>query len=220
MIFLEGVLFDFDGVIVDTEPIHDRLSRELLAGLDVHPPTSFFDRLRGLRADDEWHLIATELGLGIPTAELVRRAETVRSLELMNGPPPPAIPGARRLVESLAGRALPIAVVSSSPTHRVRAVLDRLALADSVGVIVGGDSVARGKPFPDGYRAAADSLGIEPRRCVVIEDSHRGVEAGVAAGAVCVHVTTAPPHAGAAIAVEDLTSLDVDGLRDLVSQRG
>ena len=57
---LGAVLFDFDGVIVDTEPIYDRLTRELLAELGVHPPPQLFDRLRGLRAADEWRLVASE----------------------------------------------------------------------------------------------------------------------------------------------------------------
>jgi HAD superfamily hydrolase (TIGR01509 family) len=216
---LGAVLFDFDGVIVDTEPIYDRLTRELLAELGVHPPARLFDRLRGLRAAEEWRLVAAELSLGESVAELECRAEERRRIALLTGPPPPEVPGARRLVEELTSGGIPVAVVSSSPTDRVRRMLERLGLDRSVTVVVGGDAVLRGKPDPDGYLAAAAELGVPPANCVVIEDSERGIDAGLSAGAVCVQVTSGAPHPGAALAIGDLTALSAGDLLELVTCR-
>lgn len=217
---LGAVLFDFDGVIVDSEPIYDRLTRQLLAELGIHPPPKLFERLRGLRAADEWRLLADELSLGPKVVELAARAEELRRAALLTGPLVPEVPGARRLIAELADEGVPVAVVSSSPTDRVRRTLKRLGLEDAVKVVVGGDAVPRGKPDPDGYVAAARQLGVAPARCVVVEDSWRGVAAGLGAGAVCVQVTPATPHPGAAFAADDLTTVSVADLSRLVSSRG
>lgn len=217
---LRAVLFDFDGVIVDSEPIYDRLTRELLAELGIHAPAELFERLRGLRSSDEWRLIATELSLGPAADGLEARAEERRRVALLTGPPAPEIPGARRLIGDLATEDVPVAVVSSSPTHRIRGTLARMGLDASVKVVVGGDAVPRGKPDPVGYVTAARRLDVPPACCVVIEDSHHGIEAGLGADAVCVHVTTGAPHPGAALVVGDLTTVSVRDLFELVSFRG
>lgn len=217
---LAAVLFDLDGVLVDSEPVYDRLTRELLAELGAHPPPQLFHRLRGLRAEDEWAVVVAELALDLSPRDLAVRAERCRWAALVDGPDLPAIPGARRLVDALLIGEVPVAVVSSSPTDRVRAMLGRLGFVAPVGAVVGGDAVARGKPHPDGYLAAAAALGVDPSSCVVVEDSVRGLDAGFAAGAACVHVTTGAPHPRAALAVPDLTAVTVGTLRTLVSCRG
>jgi HAD superfamily hydrolase (TIGR01509 family) len=213
------VLFDFDGVLVDSEPIYDQLTRELLAELAVDAPPALFDRLRGLRSQEEWELIVSELAIDANPAELAHRAEAHRTQRMVDGGPVPEVPGAHRLIDDLTARRIPIAVVSSSPTDRVRVMLDRQGFGRDVAVVVGGDAVGRGKPDPECYLAAAAGLGVPTRSCIVIEDSSRGVEAGHAAGAVCVHLTRGRPHPLAVYAVPDLNDLSADSLSEVVSSR-
>jgi HAD superfamily hydrolase (TIGR01509 family) len=111
----------------------------------------------------------------------------------------PRIAGAEEAVRRLAATGLPLAVASSAHRSLIDAALDALGIADLFRVVVASDEVAHGKPAPDVYLLAADRLGVDPRDCLVVEDSLNGVLAGRAAGMSVVLVPNAsvPPAAGA-----------------------
>ena len=113
--------------------------------------------------------------------------------------PPPVIPGATAAVRRIAQR-LPVAIASSAHPDVIAAAVDALGLRDVLGAIVSSDEVPHGKPAPDVYLVAASQLGVDPARCLVVEDSVNGVKAGKAAGMYVVLIPNAsvPPPAGTA----------------------
>jgi HAD superfamily hydrolase (TIGR01509 family) len=186
---MTAVIFDCDGTLVDSEPLARTAWEQTLVpygytvteadveaciGLPFPRVHAYFaDRVALPDTDMTWAAFSTELFALIDT-QLV--------------PFEDAIGAARELRE----RGVPVAVASSSPRERLHRTLGRAGLLDAFDVTVAGDEVARGKPAPDMFLLAAERLGVEPRSCVVIEDSPPGVQAGVAAGMVTLAVCRVP----------------------------
>ncbi len=179
---IEAVVFDLDGVLLDSEQLWDE-AREQLA------------RERGGRWHDgaqrdmmgmsslEWSRYMHEtIGLPEPPEEISR--EVVRQLTALYREKLPAIPGAKQAVERLAAdRRLGLA--SSSNRELIDLALELLGVADLFEATVSSEEVARGKPAPDVYLEAARRLGTEPTRAAAVEDSQNGILAAKAAG-MCV----------------------------------
>ncbi|HWL30414.1 MAG TPA: HAD family phosphatase [Burkholderiaceae bacterium] len=179
----DAVLFDCDGVLVDSEPITNRVLNEMLSEMGWH--LSAEDCLRifvGKAVRDEAPLIEQHTGVRIDenwTKEFRERRNAALDRELVE------IPGApdavRALHATLNGR---IAVASGADKRKVELQLDKVGLADCfAGRVFSGQDLPRTKPFPDVYLAAAKALDVPPSRCAIIEDSVTGATAGVAAGA-------------------------------------
>ncbi|MEU4180954.1 HAD-IA family hydrolase [Streptomyces sp. NPDC026589] len=171
-----AVLFDLDGVLVDSSPVIDRVWRNWAERHDV-PWDVVVPLLPGRRASETVGLLAPHLDAIVEGAEL----ERVQAADLAGIR---ACPGAVELTEELSARtpALPWAIVTSgsrrTATSRLRAMGFRIP-----AVLVTADDVARGKPAPEGYLSAAAQLGVPPRNCLVVEDAEVGVSAARAAGA-------------------------------------
>jgi len=179
----DAVLFDCDGVLVDSEPITNRVLTEMLGELGWHLSVEETMRIFvGKAVKDEASLIEARTGFAITTDWLMQfRARRNAALddELQ------AIAGAgavvRSLHETLDGR---IAVASGADRVKVELQLAKAGMLDCFeGRIFSGHEMPRSKPFPDVYLAAAAALGVDPQRCAVIEDTVTGATAGVAAGA-------------------------------------
>ncbi|MFM0122897.1 HAD family phosphatase [Paraburkholderia sp. RL18-101-BIB-B] len=179
----DAVLFDCDGVLVDSEPITNRVLTEMLGELGWHLSVEETMRIFvGKAVRDEAALIEARTGVAITTDWLMQfreRRNAALDLELV------AIPGApdavRALHAALNGR---IAVASGADRIKVEMQLAKAGILDCFeGRIFSGHEMPRSKPFPDVYLAAAAALGVDPRRCAVIEDTVTGATAGVAAGA-------------------------------------
>ncbi|MDP9182786.1 MAG: HAD family phosphatase [Actinomycetota bacterium] len=184
---LEAVLFDMDGLLVDTEPIWTVAEVELARQLGGE----FTPELKAA-------IVGTPLEVAVPTilrwyggptddATVTRtmRWLLVRMVELFEQRPP-IQPGVEELLMALAAAGIPTALVSSSYRVLVDAVLSH-----GVGpfdLTLAGDEVRQGKPHPEPYLTAASRLGVDPRRCVVLEDSPAGVASAEAAGCAVVAV--------------------------------
>jgi HAD superfamily hydrolase (TIGR01509 family) len=172
------VIFDCDGVLVDSEPISNRLFREMLGeiGVDVSPEY-MFEHFVGRSMPQCMEHVAQLLGRPAPDdflARLQRRTED----ELRAHVQP--MPGIARVLDALR---LPCCVASSGGHSKIRTTLGATGLLDRFrGRIFSADDVARSKPAPDLFLHAAAALGCAPARCLVIEDTPPGVRAGVAAG--------------------------------------
>jgi HAD superfamily hydrolase (TIGR01509 family) len=183
---LAAVLFDMDGLLVDSEPVWGIAEAELAQ-----------------RHGCEWTLelkqaiLGTSLSVAVPRMLAAFGAEDedpaevakwmlARMVELFRGALP-LRPGALRLLDELRAAGVPLALVSTSYRVLVDAVLDELG-RDRFAVTVAGDEVRRTKPDPEPYRTAAAKLGAPPERCVVFEDSLAGVRSGEAAGCIVVAV--------------------------------
>ncbi|MBB5404984.1 HAD superfamily hydrolase (TIGR01509 family) [Paraburkholderia youngii] len=179
----DAVLFDCDGVLVDSEPITNRVLTEMLGELGWHMSVEETMRIFvGKMVKDEAELIEAHTGFAI-TAEWLAQFRARRNVALDKELR--AIDGAsfavRALHQTLNGR---IAVASGADRIKIELQLVKAGLLDCFdGRIFSGHETPRSKPFPDVYLAAAAALGVEPARCAVIEDTVTGATAGVAAGA-------------------------------------
>jgi len=178
-----AVLWDMDGVLVDTAPFHYQAWRALFAGLGKDLSDEEFRRTFGLRNDD---ILRANLGDMPPERlrELGRRKEELFR-EAIRGKVQP-LPGAVALVRRLRESGVKTAVVSSAPRQNVETLLDALGISDGFDALVAEEDAERGKPDPQGYLVAAERLGERPEDCVVIEDAPGGVEAAKRAGMRCI----------------------------------
>lgn len=183
-----AVLFDMDGLLVDSEPEWLLAEEEIALTLGITWQASDQVHCLGgpLRKVGEY--LATRAGLPIEAGvELEQRIISMMVERVTRGVEP--MPGARELLAELKAAGIPIAVVSASPRRLVDAALLGAELS-GFDTIVAGDEVSRTKPFPDPYLEAARRLGVSATECVVLEDSATGVAAGLASGAIVVAV----PH--------------------------
>jgi len=212
---IHGVLFDLDGTLADTEPLQWQAYRTVLAAFAVDVG---IDEYRH-------HWIAVEGGaeyacrtyrLPIDASEL-RARKTVEYRRLIMAGVAPR-PGARAVLERL-GSACRLAVATNTVRAEAELVLGHLGVRDLLHALIAREDYVHGKPAPDAYRAAARALGLAPAECAVVEDTTRGVRAGVAAGCVVIAVpnefTWDNDFAGAARRLASLDELTPRVLQDV-----
>jgi HAD superfamily hydrolase (TIGR01509 family) len=176
---LAAVVFDLDGVIVDSEHVWDAARRRLASERGGRWTETASRDMMGM-SSPEWSRYMHEVvGLAEPpeeiSAEVVRRLEDVYSAEL------PLVPGAAEAVRRLGAR-WPLGLASSSNRPLIDLVLDLAGLTALFATTVSSEEVARGKPAPDVYLEAAGRLGVEPAAAAAIEDSEAGIRSARAAG--------------------------------------
>jgi HAD superfamily hydrolase (TIGR01509 family) len=189
----DAVVFDLDGVIVDSEQVWDDV-RETYTRESGGTYTETATRDMMGMSSLEWSRYMAD-ALGVPgTPEEINAAIVARMLERY-GEAPPLIPGAVEAVRAIAAR-WPVAIASSSNPELIEVVLRVSGLAGVVRVAVSSQEVARGKPAPDVYLEAARRLGVDPTGCAAVEDSHNGILSAKAAGMFVVAVPNPhfPPH--------------------------
>jgi HAD superfamily hydrolase (TIGR01509 family) len=184
-----AVIFDLDGVLVDSERVWDEVRRGFAAAADRPWPPTTTTALQGM-STQEWsrHLVEV-VGVPGPAEEVAAAVIDQVGSRYRGGLP--LLPGVVDTVRTLADR-WPLAVASSSPPALIRLVLETAGIADAFRVVVSSEEVPRGKPAPDVYLAAADRLAVAPAGCVAVEDSANGLRAAAAAGMVVVAAPT--PH--------------------------
>lgn len=176
---LSAVVFDCDGVLVDSEPIAERAWTEVLARYGHAPTADDFSATRGLTSPDTYARFAVRFELP-PSADVVTQVDEVKWREYDGGLD--VFDDASRAVRELAMVGVPLAVASSSSRRNLDRKLQLAGLARFFELVVGGDEVDRGKPAPDLYLAAAEGLGVEPSQCLAIEDAVPGAVAAETAG--------------------------------------
>lgn len=175
-----AVIFDMDGVLIETEHVWDEVREELVRGWGGRYDADAQRAMMGM-SSPEWSLYISEaLGAG-RTPDDVNRAVVAAMLERYERDLP-LIDGAVDAVRSLAGAGKQLAIASSSNRELIDTVLDVSGLVDAFAVTVSSEEVARGKPSPDVYLEAARRLALAPAQCVAVEDSESGIRAAHSAG--------------------------------------
>jgi len=205
------VIFDLDGVLVDSETWWDEIRHAFAAGHDRTWTADDQAAVMGANSRAWAHMMRVRLDLSMDEDEIQERiVEGVVQRYRREGAP--EIPGATAAVRRIAATR-PVAVASSAHRAVIDAALAATGLDDVLLVIVSSDEMAHGKPAPDVYLEAARRLGVVPEACLVVEDSLNGVRAGKAAGMTVVLVPneSVPPAPGA----RELADLVLDRLADL-----
>jgi len=181
----EAVIFDMDGVLIDSEPLHFKTDTEMLARLGIAEGEDYLNKFVGTSNPEMWRAILDEHGIDRDLDGILNAQRSLK-LKLLKAEEWKPIDGIPELIRALRKFGLPIAVASSSSAIFIKEALKRIRLLDFVDVIVSGESVAHGKPEPDVFLRTAEIIGVEPRDCVVVEDSRNGVLAAKRAGMRCV----------------------------------
>ncbi|MGS2615613.1 HAD family hydrolase [Micromonospora sp. LZ34] len=196
---VDAVVFDLDGVIVDSEPVWEEVRRAYVA---AHGGTWQADtqrRLMGMSTGEWSRYLSDELGVDRGPEQVA--SEVVDEMTRRYAARVPLIDDAPDVVRRLAAR-WPLGLASSSPTRLIAAALAATGLTDAFRATLSTEETARGKPAPDVYLAVAERLGVDPTRCIAVEDSSNGVRSAAAAGMTVVAI----PH-GAYPLDEDATRL-------------
>ncbi|WYP26632.1 HAD family phosphatase [Alkalihalobacillus sp. FSL W8-0930] len=212
---MKAFIFDMDGVIVNSEPHHVEVE---IATAKRYGATITEDDLAeytGMVSEDMWGRVKEKHGLTGEIKDILTHAHTekLKRLKESDLTPIEGIPG---LMQKLSERNIPMAVASSSPREYIEAVLQKFNIEDHFTSVISGEEVNQGKPAPDIYLETAAVLGIDPKDCVVLEDSHNGARAAKAAGMTCIGY--AAPDAGdqdlsiTDTVVQAIDEIDVDQL--------
>jgi HAD superfamily hydrolase (TIGR01509 family) len=189
-----AIVFDLDGVLVDSEQVWDEVRQRLVADRGRDWPADATTAMQGM-STPEW---SGYLGTLVGEAPDALARQVIGAMADRYRAHVPLLPGAVGAIRALSGR-WPLALASSSPPELIRVVLAAAGVTDRFRVTVSSEEVARGKPAPDVYLAAAERLGVDPTACVAIEDSANGLRAAAAAGMTVVAVPNEhfPPPADA-----------------------
>jgi HAD superfamily hydrolase (TIGR01509 family) len=197
-----AVIFDMDGVIVDSEPLYLSFNQQVFNDLGITVTPERYDKFVGVSAESMWSDIKSEYGIDKPVHELIKqeaRAIHKGLAEADFGP----MPGLLTLIHELEVRNIRFAVASSSLHSVINIILSRLNIKHKFHAIVSGEDVVNGKPSPDIFLLAAKKLGVAPADCVVIEDSSHGARGAKDGGMRCVGF--ANPNSGN----QDLSPADI-----------
>jgi HAD superfamily hydrolase (TIGR01509 family) len=179
---IRAVLWDNDGVLVESEPLYLQATRELLAQVGIALDRETFCEL-SLRQGRSCFALAEQAGVGGARIEELRAARDRRYAELLRAGVE-IRPGIPSCLSSLAGR-VRMAVVTSSSADHFELIHTRTDLRGYFEFVLTGEETPRHKPHPDPYRMAAARLGLDPAECLAIEDTERGLASAVAAGLRC-----------------------------------
>ncbi len=215
---LRGVIFDMDGVLVDSHPVHRKAWRIFLQtmGRTVTDAELNFILDGRKRSDILTHFLGN-----LPQEELERHGQRkdaiFRRMHLEVAP----IAGAVRLVHELHKAGMGLALATSASRSRVDSTLIQLGLEDCFSAIVTGDDVSLGKPDPAIYRAACGQLAVDPSCGLAVEDAVSGIEAATRAGLGCIGVASNQPaeklaEAGAMHVVQDFSGLSAATLEEIL----
>ena len=199
-----------DGVLIDSGAHHREAWRAMLADVGVTPPPDLWRLTIGRPSEEAVELL---LGRHLPDGEALRLARLKRDhyVRLVRRGLLP-IAGVPEFVAALARADVPLAVGTSASRYDTERLLSELGLRRHFEVVVTADDVRRGKPDPEVYLQAAESLAVPPGTCVVFEDSVVGVHAARAAGMRAIGVTTAHSEAELGAAGAERTIADFEGL--------
>ena len=176
---IKAVVFDLDGVLVDSEPVWEQVRRGLVAERGGHWVPDAQRRLMGMSTPEWSRYLSEDLGVGLPAdqvATLVVDRMAARYRERV-----PLMDGAVDAVHRIAAR-WPLAVASSAPATLIETVLQSAGLRSCFTVVMSTEQVAHGKPAPDIYLAVTAALGCPPPECAAVEDSANGLRSAAAAG--------------------------------------
>lgn len=215
---IEAVVFDMDGVLIDSEPVWERVRRGFVAARGGRWAEDAQDRMMGMSTAEWSAYISEDFGVRLAPAQVAEQVIAAMAAEYQAHLP--LLPGAVDAVRALSAR-YPLAVASSAPRSLIEAVLDASGLRPAFAAAVSSEEVARGKPAPDVYLEATARLGVQASACAAVEDSSNGLRSAAEAGLAVIAVPRPeyPPAAEALdharLVLDSLTQLTPDTIAAL-----
>jgi len=207
---MKAVIFDMDGVIVDSEPLHFDVCIEVLKKIGLNGEKDYFNKFVGVTNPAMWKIAREELGIENSIEELIN-IQVALTVELFKNSSIGAIDGIIDLMKELKKEKIPCAIGSSSPQIFIDSVVEKLDIKDYLEFALSGETLPKSKPDPMIFLTVAQNLKIEAKDCLVIEDSKHGVQAAKSAGMKCIGFVN--PNSGN----QDLSKADylTDSIRSL-----
>lgn len=209
---IKSVIFDMDGVILDSEPMHDIASGNVLRDFGVEPSHDLFNPFVGASSDTLWRAMKEKFGLEASVDELLDK-QWSNVIAVLRGSQAPASRGLLELLEYLRDKDIHISVASSSRRDFIDEVFEKLGISSYIEQVTSGFEVSHGKPAPDVFLLAASKIGVEPKNTLVVEDSTNGVAAALAAEMFTVGYIN-PTSVGQSVSRANRT---VDCLSDIIA---
>ena len=206
---ISTIIFDMDGVIINSEPVHQRLEREMYAFLGLSITEEEHKSYVGTSSVDMWNMIGKKHILTKTPEELLKIGREQYWTALDNGEVP-LVHGAAEIITRFYQLGYVLQVASSATRPTVDKVISHFQLDRYFSHRIGGDEVTKSKPEPEIFLLAAEQSGSEPDRCLVIEDSTNGVRAALRAGMRCIG------YANSGTGIQDLSEANLV-VHDLLS---
>lgn len=205
-----------DGVIIDSEPVHWEIERELLEELGGVFSAEFHNSLLGTTDKYMWQTFKDKFNLSMPLEEIVKlkKERFVKNIHRA-----PLIKNVDKLISKLYDNGFTLALASSNNRKSVDAVIKNFKLGEHLRFSISGEEVKQGKPEPEIFLTAAKKIGVDPKECLVIEDARNGVLAAKSAGMKCVAYNN--PNSGeqdlsdADLIIDSFNELNLDIMKEL-----
>jgi HAD superfamily hydrolase (TIGR01509 family) len=181
-----AVIFDMDGVLIDSEPLHFSAAITLLKRLNIETTEEYHNKFVGSSDPVKWEKIIKEFNIQNSLQEILNMSALTKLELLRQSDSYSPIEGIPELLKSLQVHNIPIAIASSSPACFIKEVLSKVKIEKYIKTWVSGDDIEKSKPEPDIFLKTAELLKVNPRGCIVVEDSKNGVIAAKRAGMKCV----------------------------------
>ncbi|MDP4143303.1 MAG: HAD family hydrolase [Bacillota bacterium] len=182
---LEAVIFDMDGVIIDSEPIHFEVDKCTLKHCDIDILDEELNEYVGMTNPEMWSRLREKYNIILSVEELIKLQMELK-LTILDERDVVPIDGVTALLKELKDNNIKIALASSSPREFIMAVLKKFNIEEYFIKILSGEEVTKGKPAPDIFQEVSRMLEVKPEKCIVIEDSRNGVKAAKAADMKCI----------------------------------
>lgn len=181
----KAVIFDMDGVIIDSEPIHFESDKQIMLDYGHVILNEELNNYVGVSNPEMWTKLKEKYNIPATIDELLQR-QMDHKKSMFGSRELHPVDGIKELLRALEDSGVQIGLASSSPKEFIELILKNLVITEYFKVIVSGEEVKRSKPAPDIFIKASEMLGVPPLDCIVIEDSEHGVRAAIKAGMYCI----------------------------------
>jgi HAD superfamily hydrolase (TIGR01509 family) len=213
------IIFDMDGVLFDSEPVHARFEQNMFCEMKIKISDYQKKKLIGMGVKKMWQMLKVSFDIKDSLEDIIKNDRDKR-IRFFKEYEPNAMPGAEELLKRLKSERFRMAVASSSQTDLIDLLLTRSGFRNFFEISISEDLVSKGKPDPDIFIHTAAKMNADPKYCIVIEDSENGVYAAKAAGMKCIgfngmHIIS-QDIALADIVVDNLRKIDVEMIQSLL----
>jgi beta-phosphoglucomutase len=210
---IAAVIFDLDGVIVSTDEFHYLAWKELADAEGIPFDRADTQRLRGVSRMESLEIVLEKAATPYSDAAKLDMAERKNAIYrglLERLSPADLLPGVAAVLDGLRARGVKVAIGSSS--KNAGPILQAIGLAEAFDAVADGTHITRSKPDPEVFTLAANRVAVAPEYCLVVEDAHAGVEAGLAAGMRVLAVGSAADHPSATLRAKDLSAISLEDI--------